>query len=537
MSSQSLYYTNYIEDEGKKDYAIYKQCITDGITLEECKMIFEECKTKNILCNNSFDDMKWYGYYDKYDYKITFDFLIFATTEVIFSLKKYVVVKLALCNVTISTTLKSFRNVKKMLLLTNMLKEEQKEDFKKYVLENKHLATGCKDFLSFTTINNADSYYKAIQGIKKVSGNARDIPDYESIILMDTIIKDFLTKCSLEEKISFYPIFIWWLLSTIIPLRPVEILMISRNCIYKNNCKYYIHIDRQKNRGNRSKYNTPIMKEFEIPENLYFFIYDYIEYVNKIEKGPFLIPYSMYVDTHNDKIGRKKLNAVHFSKVLKKFLKEIVEDKYHYEVVELGLKTNDNQIERIKMGDTRHIAFMNMMMQGVNPLYIQRVGGHLTLEEQIHYCSHLDTYASAKIYVLAKQITKKTIFSNQTEVKDWGLIASKKSLLGLEFYSLPKVMNGNGRCTSKHVPNDCVCDECLFCNYFLPEKDISQQYLKEVQQKNAKNIQLKKEVLNYLLKQTLVNEKEIETVSLSLAALVNQKLVIDAYILNGRDTT
>lgn len=58
-----------------------------------------------------------------------------------------------------------------------------------------------------------------------------------------------------------------------------------------------------------------------------------------------------------------------------------------------------------------------------------------------------------------------------------------------------------------------------------------------MQVKNQKNIAIKKETLKFLLNDAFQNEKEIDVVSKNLAALINQKLIIDAYTLNRGDVT
>ena len=529
-----LYYTSYVENE-KRHFAIYKHNVTDEISMEQCFSLFEECKEKNILQNESYEDNKWYGINPIDDGRITFDFNVEFSDEIIAVMKKYIIVKLGLCNFAISTVYENYRAVNRMLCNTQLLKDGYENEFADYVNRNKSILPSCRDFLSFITLKNAASYFKAINGIEPKVSKPRKILGYESVILLDVIIRDYIDNCDIEKRIKFYPIFIWWLISTIIPLRPTEVLMIKRNCVYKRKDRYYMHIDRIKNKAKRSKYKTPIMKEFEIPEEIYSFLSDYLDFINEVDEGTYLIPYKQYVKNVKEE-NKEKINEDHFRTLLNKFIKEVVEEQYHYEIVEIGCRTKDNQIERIKMGDTRHLAFINMMMQGFNPLYIQRIGGHYKLEEQLHYCSHLDTFATAKVYVLSKMLNDR-ISKNSIDMKDWGMIDSQKESLGLKFYSLPKVQDGAGRCVSQNVPDDCVCDECLFCQYFIPECNVSQKYIEEMQVKNQKNIAIKKETLKFLLNDAFQNEKEIDVVSKNLAALINQKLIIDAYTLNRGDVT
>lgn len=528
-----MYYIEYVDIGNSRDFAVYKQNVTDEISMEDCIRLFEECRGKGILENESFEEDRWYGYDPNNDVRVAFDFNMMATRDVILRVKKYIIVKFGLCHAAMQSVNINMCYIKKMLSITHMLKMGYESDFADYIKEHNNSAESCRDFLSFTTLENAASYYKAIEGIQRDAKRPRDIPDYESIILIDMIFKDYMGHCGFASRVRYYPLFIWWLLSTIIPLRPTEVLMLKRDCIYKRDNKFYIHIDRIKNGGGRKKYAVPVMKEFQIPKEIYQFLDDYRDYVDSLDSGPYLIPYQLYVQKTQKAEGRKRerINTRHFSRLLDSFLAEIVEGQYQYVVVPVGSRTDDNQIERIRMGDTRHLAFINMLMQGLNPLYIQRIGGHHKLEEQLHYCSHLEKFSTAKAYVLSKML-KNRILEDSVGARDWAVEETRKEMLGLDFYSLPKVKNGAGRCTSVNVPNDCICDECLFCQHFIPEKDVAQDYIREMRSRNEKNIAIKKKALGFLLKDALKNEKDIDVVSKNLASLINQKLIIDAYIMN-----
>ena len=53
-----------------------------------------------------------------------------------------------------------------------------------------------------------------------------------------------------------------------------------------------------------------------------------------------------------------------------------------------------------------------------------------------------------------------------------------------------------------------------------------------MKQNNLQNIEIKKRLLQKLLKEQLKDEKEIGTVSRNLASLINQEMILDAYTLN-----
>lgn len=394
----------YLEEGSASGYCVIQTRITDEIALSDCEYMFVELKGKGIIRSNSFSDNVWIGYYDLYETNIYFDFNIDTSQEMILSFKKYILIKLYLKKNEVKTVKQAFEHIKDMLSKTNVFDIDTLSNFKKYVSNNQTLLylSNCKEFLQFCTFKDACEFYSKIKKFSiQRNPRSREIPDYESILKYDCLIRDFIDIGNIDLRIKYYPILIWWMLSTIIPLRPSEFVLLKRNCIYKAEDKCYIHIERVKSKADRKKHAIPIMTEFQIPETLFEFISDFIDCANEIDSSGYLVSDDFYIKQlgRNYKRNKDKITLQKFNILFKKFEKEVVEDIYHYEIVALGTVEKDSQIEKIRLGDTRHLAFMNMLMQGLNPLYIQRIGGHYTLEEQLSYCNHLDTVTSANAHV------------------------------------------------------------------------------------------------------------------------------------------
>lgn len=534
-----MFVDEYLEEGNASGYCVIQTQINDEIDLSDCEYMFAELKEKGTIRNNHFSDNIWIGYYDLYEINIYFDFKIDVSKELILSLKKYILAKLFLKKNEVTTVKSAMNDIKDMTQRTRLFDIDTVSDFMQYVSKKQTMLylSNCKEFLQFCTIKDVCEFYSKIKNFTiRKSPKSREIPDYESILKYDSLIKDFIDTGNIDLRMKYCPILIWWMISTIIPLRPSEFVLLKRNCIYKEKDKYYIHIERVKSKADRKKHSIPIMTEFQIPEALFKFINDFIDYANEIDNSGYLVSDKFYkkILKRVSKDRKDKITLNKFNNLFKMFEKEVVENLYHYEIVALGTVESGNQIERIRLGDTRHLAFMNMLMQGLNPLYIQRIGGHYTLEEQLSYCNHLDTFTSAKTYVLSKMLNNKNevYYRNYSDNVDWGLKQTEKELLGAKFYQLPKVKDGAGRCTSTNFPTDCKCEECLFCEHFIPEKDVAQTYISELKQNNLQNIEIKKELLKKLLKEQFKDEKEIGTVSRNLASLINQEIILDAYTLN-----
>ena len=108
-------------------------------------------------------------------------------------------------------------------------------------LSNPHL---CEDF--FTQLPNSiendglqrladamDSYADA--NISMQTPNQRTLADFESYFIFDEYIRGFWnsTTISLSTKLFYTPLYLWWILTAVIPLRPKEFLLTERNCLSK----------------------------------------------------------------------------------------------------------------------------------------------------------------------------------------------------------------------------------------------------------------------------------------------------------------
>ena len=197
----------------------------------------------------------------------------------------------------------------------------------------------------------------------------------------------------------------------------------------------------------------------------------------------------------------------------------------------------DEELPYIYYGDTRHLAIMNMMLQGINPIYIAQLAGHHTLDAQVGYYSHLETFSTAKSYVLSQFMKKENLLKRPSSDVNMGEKIIEKELLGADYYALPKVARGQGRCSSKNIPYECNHRSCLFCKYFFPE-NISEEQLTYYKEENDKNTAFVKKTLQSLFGQiTMRDDVKIKQNALQLSVLLNQKIMIDSYLYREEKKT
>ena len=526
--------SQYIEDN-TNSYIVLNYKVTDTFSDVEYQNMFQELKEEKFFVDCNYLDNKWYAM-NSDGCRNTLNFNLGIKPEIEVKMKNYILIQTAIKRVAVGTACIQLHIIKEELIKTHFLDIDYIYTYINEIQKNSHIKY-FKDFLAFGQFENGDKYFDALSKLETSnSHNPRPLPCYQSIIIFDYIIDDFIKNNNITKLIRYYPVLIWWKISSVIPLRPGEVYMLPKNCIYEKNGKYYIHIERKKNKYHRRKFNKPIVKEFEIKEEIYYIICNYLEYVNEFDDSEFLFSNNILNKCCGVSSGEniKRLTTHLMKTIYNHFLKEVVEQQYGYHIVPIGQRENDNDIEKIQMGDIRHLTIINMMMMGYNPLYIMELAGHRCLETQMGYYNHIETFATSKAHVL-KNLIKKN--KNLVSFKDYDISKSlvQRELMGISFYNLPLVSNGQGRCSNKEAPVGCVCEECIFCPYFLSEDNLSQEYLEKQQKKNNAELEMYKLELSKMMSGSIMDINSFDEIGEKISINLNRKILLDSYKLEKNE--
>lgn len=469
--------TEYMEND-RQEYLIMHYKAADNLTAVKYGEMFCNLQSEGILVNEHYDDMEWVlKGNDGRKFHVRFDMKENESWNN--RLKHFALLKLDVEKVDIHSASVNIKRIKAELSKTHYLDTAllptYREQIGTYDRSRRMYLSAFGEFLTFIDAAGAKEYFEAVSSVPQIPAQkSRDLPCYQSILLFDYIINDFIQRTNIEEKTRYYPVLIWWKISSVIPLRPGEVYQLPKNCIYEKNGKCYIHIERVKNKYKRKQYSSPVVKDFEIKEDVYAIIRDYIEYTEQlcdVDETQYLFSIQTLRKTAGLKSKDddvKRLTHITMQTIYNHFRKEIIEQEYGCHLVPLGQRKDENDIEEVRMGDVRHLAIINLMMMGYNPLYIMELAGHHKLNTQMGYYNHVDTFATAKSHVL-KEMMKR--MENNMDFKDYGSgdYVLQKNKLGASYYDLPSVFDGKGRCRSRNFPHDCVYTECIFCPHFIPE--------------------------------------------------------------------
>lgn len=291
------------------------------------------------------------------------------------------------------------------------------------------------------------------------AGKQRSLATFESYFRFDEIIKRFWNESNNEdEKLFFFPVWMWWNISGVLPLRPCEFVVTPRNCLSKIDGKYTLTVRRNRKKGTGKSKSYKISSDYElnrysIPERLAKEIQWYLETTKDYPEED---THTLFVTgTHYAMWERQApytsrlFSYMNLRTCLRYFFKMIVEDRYGYRVLynnDGQALPNDNCIEYLHLGDTRHIALINLIAEGATPMVAMMLAGHDNPEMSSHYYSNITQLIECRTY----RQYKKQIKGQQNYV-----LSKKKNTLPAK-KSIP--LGCGGRCYSEKVTNGDFCD-------------------------------------------------------------------------------
>jgi hypothetical protein len=337
-----------------------------------------------------------------------------------------------------------------------------KGEFEKTIIGKYSIVAFNQHILSFLTFYDMNKYVDYINAIMKINNrikveiNSRELPSLNDVMKFKFLIEDWYSNISTGnnehdeiEYIRFFSVYFWWELTSIIPMRPTEFCMIKRNCLSKQDEKYYISFPRLKfhRKGERRYKNHN--DTLPIPQNLYSQIENYKRLTEKYGESKYLIHYGAFLDINKNIFGQDSNNGVisirkvgrlifktnlgdfiygdsehfvinHLAQTIAKFYRDIIHKRYNVNLLKIpgGYKkilqkvnllsdeAKDSINSMLSPGDLRHLAIINMMLQGYNPVEIKRLAGHVDIKTQMSYLNHMSFWVDSEIHQLATQFSK-----------------------------------------------------------------------------------------------------------------------------------
>jgi hypothetical protein len=355
--------------------------------------------------------------------------------------------------------------------ITKGFRLQEKDSLLKYIEYSKNsnkykvdMIISLCNFFDFSDLEIGEDYVPSLINLKNkipVKRNIRQLPPSRYVLSFsyylekhfERLLNDSLTQSKLIKELLFiFPLIIWWRLTNIIPMRPSEFCLIERNCILPKNGKHYIKLPRNKLKNTK---RIQIPDTLLIDKELYHLIEQYIEITDKYGKTDTLISYRSLI------YGDPSTNRAAVTKNLNQFKSHNLEGliKRFYKTMETLYDCAIAKEYHVSPNDTRHLAFVSLMMQGYSPIEIARLGGHQTIKAQYHYSGHTEYWVDCEVFKLMKKIKNSKIVADHT-----GTIPDEVKL---------KAYNDDGSYQKKMKIGYCKDQEqrcesklCYFCSHW-----------------------------------------------------------------------
>jgi hypothetical protein len=462
---------------------------------------------KNIIhkCSCSYEDDIWVFVYEIYQNNVYFIFSDLNEKDKQI-LKTWCTVNLL--KIGLQQQRKWLNHIKSAIETTNHFNENYWECLYEHMLladaPEIDLVNNYINFLSFSEMGDFEFYISKLKSLNSPSKSRapRKIIDWHTIIELDYIIAIFFSSANTEEILKYYPVMIWWEFSRIIPMRVSEICLIKKDPLYLENGIYYIEIPTIKRKHNvgEIKY-SPVA----ITREMYDFFNNYLTLVSYDTEREYIFSFqesrkykSKLYSSEDDKTF---FSATNMTDLIDEFLKEVVSDKFGRKIIMKGAEKEEDYIESIDPGDTRHMAIHNMISQGVGPLTVQEFARHDSILSQIPYYDHLDVFYGTKVQVLADKIRLKMqdrtkAFFYDPEINGT-IFSSRMGAITLIEHGKKEgylhEING-AYCENIHYLKDCQPSGCKGCPYHIGELDsdesIIEEYVREEYKKSMRDIDI-----------------------------------------------
>ena len=254
----------------------------------------------------------------------------------------------------------------------------------------------------------------------KTKRKDRDHPtrlnEFLSYFALDKELREWwLRNTDMDKKIYFFPLYLFWIITTILPLRVTEFCVTPLNCIVKKEGKFFLAIRRTRLKGSSSAYPTIryhmiskdyTVHQYEIPRWIYEEIALYKE-LTKSYDHPYELLFSVDAVLHlnygttRTSDHEKAYGPQELGESIKLFYADVLLKERRYSIVseeellkrsmteEGTYQMNEQEIMLIHPKETRHLAMINLILRGANPMTIMEFAGHTNATTSAHYYSNI----------------------------------------------------------------------------------------------------------------------------------------------------
>lgn len=229
--------------------------LVEDIILNEQRRVeilttFNQLRDTGRIEANSFEDIAWKYKSEVYNvpFSLIFDLKIYSKFNDL--LRAFTVVRIN-NRVAPSTINLEIHYLKRIIIITKGLRNLNEYHLLCITLstpESSRITRTLKMFIDFTNLSNKHEIATECERYSYGIHKSRELPDFNHVMSYDKCIDHYFSQLAEEESLKYLPVWLWWRLTTVLPMRPSELFLLPYDCIEFNASfgEYWIYITRIK---------------------------------------------------------------------------------------------------------------------------------------------------------------------------------------------------------------------------------------------------------------------------------------------------
>lgn len=275
----------------------------------------------------------------------------------------------------------------------------------------------------------------------------RKLGDFRAYLRFDKELREYWIHADDEKQRSYFPVYLWWNLTAVLPLRPTEFLLTPADCLEKNGEEYILSVRRTLRKKGKRPVSYRIESDYEINR------YEIPGWLgSEIERYHLLYHDSDTLFPPAPHGHSSRLTYIQLNTLLRKFLAE--------ELPEKSIS--------IHLGDTRHLAMINLMLSGGSPTICRTLAGHEDINISANYYSNLSSIIESTVYEHYRT-------SGQDAALDGHMyfpltLPQNRVRIQDGWCDYPAIVEGDIRECLKNCHHTSVMGDCTNCVHYYPDR-------------------------------------------------------------------
>ncbi len=291
-----------------------------------------------------------------------------------------------------------------------------------------------------------------MQTMKGLKHKSRELTDFRKYLRFDRYVNTFWGNASQKEKEYFFPVFLWWKLTSILPLRVTEFLLTPRDCIRTEQGRWLITVRRTRLKKKQGQVGYTIeadytLHEYEIPDWIAKEISEY-----------------QAIQTDHDSHTRDTL----FYLDRKTMMGYLTYTQMKGKLNEFKEKVTGDKRYPVKLGDTRHLAMINLILSGGSPVICRELAGHESIDISSNYYANLSSVVESIVYERNREYRDTLVLEGELNIRK----GERTKMTAVEdgYCDDPGVADGDiSECIGAYRVKGHYGD-CVNCTHFYPNR-------------------------------------------------------------------